>query len=212
VQERQPCQSESSMCASTSRQGLRGLTSNQVLRARCDELAFEATQGSLPACKPSEQDLIRQLSSVVEDSRSVPLALLAVGIMPWSPGRYPRITVLLRCLLWLLVSASAAGFFSLSFRYVSAETCGSMCWQRNGFLSEVTLPIGAVLALATVSMSRRRNALEATLSMLRDVSLERKFEDWQTHAAYRDKAVYMFIWLCVVLRAPSQQRAAQRWL
>jgi len=179
----------------------RRLTTHEVLHARCDELALEAVQGFVPIFATSEREPSDHFSTGLEESRSVPLAFFAIGIMPCGAGFCRRTSMLLRGFLWLVVLASSVGFFLLSFGYVFTEICaarGIVCWQRRGFLSEVPLPIGAIVALATVSFRGHRCALEETLAMLHDLSVDRKCETSRLRASSRDKVVYIAIWLCVV--------------
>jgi len=160
-------------------------TGSDVLKARCNELAREAVLGSQRRSR-----------------RPVPIVLVLFGLLPWDPTRHPGRSVALQWIIRSFVALSATAFFLLSLGYLGTQSCtaGSQaCWQHNGFLSQIPLPVGAILASALLSMRGQQEGLEETFVLLLGVSPERRYQEWHARRALRDKGVFVALWLCVVV-------------
>lgn len=76
-------------------------------------------------------------------------------------ARRPCLSATLQWFCRAVIALSTAAFVLLSFGYVEGSGCrenGDGCWQQNGFLSQVPLPIGALMVLILTTLQRPRHA------------------------------------------------------
>lgn len=150
-------------------------------------LRRQATLGSLPSLDGSDDDATLQ-HSVPRLLRAVPTALLVFGLLPWDTARRPCFSLSFQWGARLLVALSAVAFILLGLGQFAEEGCSAgteVCWQRNGFLSQAPLPVGAICVLLLVSLRGQQRALEDTFTLLRGLALERRYQLWRGRQARR---------------------------
>lgn len=194
----------------TKSDGSRFMSGAQVLKERCNELAYEATQNSLPAFDMESNEEQPNLGSEpCSEERAAPTVLRVCGILPWDTAKHPWVSAVYLWYVRAVVALCVATFFLPSlgnfapsflrsdFFLADCAAHGVMCWHRKGFLSQVPLAIGAVLVLLLVSLRQHQEALEDTLKLLRGVSHERRYESWRTRKARWDKAFFAVLWVAI---------------
>jgi len=188
---------------------VRRMTSSQVLQLRFHEIAMQASHSSLPTI--GIPDLGGESQDTASSEKAVPYTLLVFGVLPWSVARWPRTSMAYQWFVRALVTVAVTVFFLPSLGSVVPPTVrdivfppdcvanGVVCYQREGFLSLMPLPVGAILVLLPVAFRRHQEALEETFMLLRGVSLERRYQDWHQRKAKWDRITFAGIWFCTVL-------------
>lgn len=188
----------------------RHMTSSQLFLTRCDELAQAATVGTLPAAEqPSENESAQRVPSVPEVGRVAPLVLFIFGILPWTPGRKSLLAILYQCLMWAIVSLACVAFLMEGLGHFASQDslhagC-SACWLGAGFLSQLPLPIGTVMVLALSALRQEQQALGVTFAVVRCMSSELQYQDWRIRWAFRDRAVFLMLWVLIVVMSAAGQ-------
>lgn len=187
----------------------RAILPGEVLQNCIHELVAEASHagGSHFA---SEESRISSRVSRPRVRGAVPVILRAMGLLEWSGQQRPCASMAYqwaaRTAIGLIVAASI--WLSLGHTLPLAEhdsalagRCrseGPPCWQHVGFLSQVPLHVGAVLTLLLVGLRRQQRRLEDTFWLVRGVSVDRGYFDWEMHQHRRDAVVFLVIWLSAV--------------
>lgn len=88
---------------------------------------------------------------------------------------------------------------------IDDEGCvvGTWCWRRAGFVCRGAMAVSALLVLAPFGMKRHQQKLDQTLSLLRNVSVEMKYEDWQWRKARLDCSAFLLIWFAIIVSSVS---------
>lgn len=138
-----------------------------------DALLRQATSaGSLPPLNinvispdgSERSDASVEGAPVVQQERAAPFSLILLGMLPWDAVGRPWRSAAYQCAIRAVVLGSVAVFFLEMFglmplraevRPQECATRGVTCWANSGFLSELPLPIGAILAMMPVSLHRR---------------------------------------------------------
>lgn len=177
--------------------GRRSVTSSQVLRARVTELARQASMTIGIRQRLSPGEVSRSVSRGA--SRSVPIALLFSGVLPWGGPAGSRLPQLYQWLVRVLVGLSVAALSVPGMGPVQSDcdAYGPMCWRRDGF-SQLTLLVGAVLVLLPFVFNHRQLQLEEAFELLASVSLQRRFRGSLTTQVRMDTLVFVFTWLGIV--------------
>lgn len=192
--------------SSARRSERRHMSGSQVFKAQIFELSAQASSGTAESDGPEEPGAAE---------RAVPSILLVFGILPWSAGR-PRASAAYQWAMRCAVAVFVVYFFMPSLRrYLAAlgwariwprcPKLGAMCLQREGFLSQVPLPLGAVIMMLSFAMSRHQAPLEETFALLQGVAVERGYEEWQRRQSRWDRAAFAFIWLCTVVATAASK-------
>lgn len=138
-----------------------------------------------------------------------PFALRATGLLGWDLAGWPCAAALIRAMARSTIATTLAAFFlTLSFQSelggLFVRNCGAdaaECWKNGSFLSEVSLPMGALLILVLFGLKRNRQRLEDTFCLMQGVSGGRQYGDWEARRQRWDAAVFAIAWLCSMLTA-----------
>lgn len=184
--------------ASGASSGLR--TGRQVHEACVSALAQGATRTTLISRSASCN---LRIYSATPALATLPL----VGLLRWDASRVPPFPLLYQWTARAGVVLAATAFFVLAFRSapefdLSAkgfrQTCDTGLCLRHIFLSQLPLPVGALLAFLPLGLKRQQLRMEMTLSLVRAVSFERGYERWEVRHRRWDTLVFLLLWLCVV--------------
>lgn len=74
------------------------------------------------------------------------------------------------------------------------------CW-RHVALSQLPIPIGALLAFVPLALRRQQMRMEETLRLVWSMSIKRGYRDWEARYRRWDIPVYALIWLSTVATA-----------
>lgn len=181
--------------------GRRFSTTDQVLRTRIHELARQATDLNLDALENSED------SDATPKFRG-PLVLRVCGMLPWRSAKRPwfamayrwvvRAVVSLAVLLFLLPNVSTAFRDTVAF-IPECGVLGALCWQRDGFASQVPLPTGAVVVILPMCLKRHQEAFEDIFSLLHGVAVERGYLGWRERQGRKDTVAFLLIWSGIIV-------------
>jgi len=187
------------------------ITSSKILQARIDELAQEAMQ-------TQTRDLTGDLEELPIPTQAVPLALRIVGLLPWDVDLFPRrsavyqmavrAVVLVAVVAFALMAAPRPVWLVRSGMAMGCEDESTMCWHQHGFYSQVVLPVGALLSLMPFGLRRHQKLLEETFNLVRGVSVERGYGDWDMSHSRRDAAVFMGLWVGAIAATTLNRRLA----
>lgn len=189
-----------------SRSASRRLTGSQVLHQCIHELVAEASQGGGSRFVSEESRISSRLSRHFVHA-PVPVVLRALGLVEWNSLKRPRASLAYQWVARAIIVLAAAASTSISLGYVAPPggvlpgRCTPPCWQQVGFLSKVSLYAGAALALLPVGLRRQQRKLEETFWLVRGVSIERGYREWEAHQHLRDALVFLAIWLSTVAAA-----------
>lgn len=171
----------------------RCLTSRQVLQARVDELANEAS-------KSTEVSLMRP------NSTATPRTMRFAGMIAWDRDRHPCKSVAYQWAVRTGVAIAVLAFFLPSLTTVApvwlrdCSNHGAACLNDGDgvYFSQLFLPAGAMLALIPCSLSLHQRRIEETFSLVRSVAASRGYRDWETRKIRFDRGVFVFLWCCAV--------------
>lgn len=132
------------------------------------------------------------------------VALRLVGLLRWEAARFPCLPKAYQAIARIGVALPAVAFFLLallpalaptSFADGYRERCdASTCW-RHVFLSQLPLPIGAVLVLMPLGCRRDQQRLEESLTLVRGLSVERGYGIVEARRRRFDSLVYILMCL-----------------
>mmetsp|Transcript_111296 Transcript_111296/g.321830 ORF Transcript_111296/g.321830 Transcript_111296/m.321830 type:complete len:651 (+) Transcript_111296:50-2002(+) len=175
----------------------RRLTGSQVLQARCDELAQEATR---------TRTMLPCVSQKVFGASSLPLTMRIVGMLEWASKDRPRFScayawitrmgVACAIVIWMLQSLDCEGSL-----FWSCDPGEIACRRSVCFVNQLPVPIAAMVVSLPFFFRRQQMRFEETFHLVRDVAQERGFGEWEARQHRRDAAVFVLMWVCSVAGA-----------
>lgn len=178
------------------------VTGSQALQTYFDELAQEATRDK-SVDSIEEPELSRILIAA-----PVWTALCVMGMLRWHSERRPwlplayqwlaRAGVVLAAVAFFLEALWGPGWPTSAGEGFLASCDADACWQHAGFISQLPLPVGALIALLPIGLRRQQLRLEQTLLVVRAVSIDRGYRDREVSHHRRDMAAFVAMWLGTV--------------
>lgn len=190
--------------------GSRDFTPGREIRQTyIEELANEATR-DVPAFDSGEPGS--------PSSAPVCTALRIAGMLQWDSTRCPWLPVVYQWLARGGLVCSAASFFVLATRGANSSGVDLLsachvdeCWRQTGVLSQLPLPIGALIAVLPLGLRRYQLRLEQTLHLVRSVSVERGYQEREAYHHRWDIVAFTIMWLSSVVAAWVRKRGACCW-
>lgn len=180
-------------------------TGSQALQTYFDELAQEATRDK------SVDSIEEPELSRIPVGALVCASLCVMGMLRWHSERRPWLPLAYQWLARAGVVLAAAAFFLEALWDVAGRTSpgegllascdADACWRHAGFISQLPLPVGALIALLPLGLRRQQLRLEQTLLVVRAVSIDRGYRDREVSHHRRDMAAFVAMWLGIVAAA-----------
>lgn len=181
----------------------RHMTSSQVLDARVQELARQATWSSAaPGCAST-------VFSARPKAFEATMVFNIFGILPWDSDRRPRasavyqaavrVVVAISVLVSLLPASADRAALHRGDDWRTCDSGGSECWAHDGSFGRMALPVAAIFALTPFALRRHQRALDETVELLRAVALDRRYQSLFDRRARWDILVIAAIWLLIVI-------------
>lgn len=193
----------------------RRMTADELLQARIQELAQAAVSHATSA--QLGPDVVPDFSSTdtaathSETSEAVPPVLVLCGMLMWRERSWPCTSFVFQWLARSIVFVFSLMFFLPGMRPLALEAwhdepflpdcsgIGTKCWSQPGFVSQVPLPLGAILVSAVFFAKPQQRQLLQTLTLLYGVAVERGFQDWRLRRICIEKVVFVGIWMGIVV-------------